>query len=214
MRIRTDNLMHRIDRTWLGPKILRFPWTATYTAYGLGAIIMSGTALAGIKLGIPINIFSVMAWLVISIVLTSRIAKSLNPERPIRAALLRLWHELTAPRPIPDEQRQQVGTLVLSASRWRYGAQPERRRLIRWGLAARNAAGHLMSAVTMQLTGIIAGVGRSIRQSTPSPTKTRAAKQNRLQPSRIQPDVVEEAQEGIRHDNDHEQQQPVDTTAA
>lgn len=168
MRVRTDNLLFRVDRTWLGPKVLRFPWRATYTAYGIAVLVMAGSALLMIKLGVPVNIVSFAAWVVVSLLLTRWITRQLNPERPLRASLLRLWGELNAPRPRP--QVAQRGSYALSAPRWHYGAAPERRKLLRLLLAVRVAVGRPVGAVLLRLGG--GRIGQAVLRRTSGSTKT------------------------------------------
>lgn len=158
MKVRTDDLLHRVDRTWLGPKILRFPWTATYQAYGVGLLTTAAVAFIGIKIGLPINVVTVMGWIVVSLLTTRKITRSLDPDRPIRAAVARFWGELTAPRPVTPETESAV--LVLTVERWRFDAEPERRRLVRWWLACRSAVSRAVGAALMRLGGVGAVVGR------------------------------------------------------
>lgn len=158
MKVRTDDLLHRVDRTWLGPKILRFPWHATYQAYGVGVLTTAAVAFIGIKIGLPINVVTVMGWIVVSLLTTRKITRSLDPDRPIRAAVSRFWGELTAPRPVTPKTESNV--LVLTAERWQFDAEPDRRWLVRWWLACRSVSSRAVDAALLRLGGVGAFVGR------------------------------------------------------
>lgn len=181
VRIRTDDILFRVDRTWLGPKILRFPWRATYQAYAIGVLVMASMAFIGLRIGLPINVVTVTAWVVTSLIVTHRITRALDPDRPIRAALARLGQELTAPRPV--RPKPEVSTNVLTVARWRFGAEPERRRLFRWARAIHSAIGRGLGAALMRLGGVAAVVGRfTVRRSNgirPARIKTWSATKNR-----------------------------------
>lgn len=135
MLVKTDDNLYRVDRTYLGPKVFRFPWRATYRDYGVWLGLMLLTGLVAWKVGIPANFLTVCLWPLLAARLTQSVSKALDHDRPLREEMVRLGQELTAKRPNLG-QTEVVDNLHLSARRWRYGAAPDRRRLVRWWFAA------------------------------------------------------------------------------
>lgn len=176
MQIRTDDPLYRVDRTWLGPKILRFPWRATYTAYFLALCIGAVTGFIGAQLGAPINFVTVVIWGTGCLLITRFITRALNPDRPISAALTRLGQELSAPRPAPARVRESRQRLIVR--RWRFGAEPETRRLVRWATIARDgtirAVRRLAEAMT-RAGGVAGTVGRGLARVSAAAARRSAA---------------------------------------
>lgn len=122
MMVRTDDEMYRVDRTYLGPKGRRFPFRATYRAYGiwLTVVLLLGAAL--LRLGVGASFGSVTLTLAGAVYLTIRIGKHLDADRPLRAVVTQLWHEVTAPR--EPRHASTAYEVTARAPRWRAGATP------------------------------------------------------------------------------------------
>lgn len=127
MQIRTDDEMYRVDRTFLGPKGRRFPWRATYRAYGLWFVLVVLLGGAMLKLGVDINLTSVVLLLAASVLGTQRLMKGINHDRPFLAVAAMCAHEVAAPRPLTRRDRPEEYLVTTRASRWRAGAEPKRR---------------------------------------------------------------------------------------
>lgn len=126
MLIRTDDEMYRVDRTYLGPKGRRFPFRATYRAYGIWLVIVVVMAFGSLRLGIPVSLASVLLILTAAVWITIKVGVHLDYDRPLRAMVWVVWHEVTAPREPRAEPREQV--VAVRARRWRAGAVPP----VRW----------------------------------------------------------------------------------
>lgn len=122
MMVRTDDEMYRVDRTYLGPKGKRFPFRATYRAYGIWLTVVLLLAAALLRLGVSASFGSVALTLAGAIYLTIRIGKHLDADRPLRAVVTQLWHEVTAPR--EPRQMSTAYDVTARAPRWRAGATP------------------------------------------------------------------------------------------
>lgn len=125
MLIRTDDEMYRVDRTYLGPKGKRFPFRATYRAYGIW--LASTVALSGVllQLGVPPSLGAALIVPAVAAYLTIRIGRLLDHDRPLRVVAAQMWHEVSAPRqPRPLARTYAVD---VRAARWRAGARAPRR---------------------------------------------------------------------------------------
>lgn len=98
MLIRTDDEMYRVDRTYLGPKGRRFFFRATYRAYGIWLVTAVMLSLLLLRLGVPVNAVSVLLAFSASVYVTIRIGRHLDHDRPLRAMVSQVWHEVNAPR--------------------------------------------------------------------------------------------------------------------
>ena len=131
MRVRTDDELYRVDRTYLGPKGRRLPWRATYRAYGVWLMAVLAFGAATFKLGAPISLLSVIAVLYVSALVTIWIMKRLDQDRPLVTLPVIMWHELTAPRPPLSRQirRYRVEVHAQTGSRrWSRRVMRRRRR--------------------------------------------------------------------------------------
>jgi hypothetical protein len=99
MRIGTDDEAYRISADFLGPKGWRLPWTARYTAYGIGIALFLVLLLAERRLGVPGGWQSLAFTLLITVGITRWVGRRISFETTLRAVLLIGWHELTAERP-------------------------------------------------------------------------------------------------------------------
>ena len=126
MLIRTDDEMYRVDRTYLGPKGRRFPFRATYRAYGIWLVIVVVLGFGSLRLGIPVSLASVLLILTAAVWITIKVGLHLDYDRPLRAMVWVVWHEVTAPREPRSEAREHI--VAVRARRWRAGALPP----LRW----------------------------------------------------------------------------------
>lgn len=94
--IDNDDLLHRVDRQFLGPTGWTFPFRIRYAAIGLGvAIFFVSRAIVHVPLGFR----SLAVMVVLTVVLTSKVTKYVNADRPVRSVLRAAWNDLNAPRP-------------------------------------------------------------------------------------------------------------------
>jgi hypothetical protein len=125
--VRTDDEMHRVDRTYLGPKGRRFPWRATYRAYAVWIVVT--VLLAGLmfKMGVDVSAATVLLMLTTSILVTIRVMKAIDHDRPLCAMGVMCVHEVIAPRPLTPRDRAKTYEVEAGVPRWRAGARPEPR---------------------------------------------------------------------------------------
>ncbi|MFE5790565.1 hypothetical protein [Rhodococcus erythropolis] len=98
--IDNDDLMYRVDRHYLGPTGYPLPVRIRYTAgiVGVAAFVVVFGIGRGI-LHVPLGFKSLMVMAVITVWLTTRIAKFVTPDRPLRSVLKAALNDLVAPRP-------------------------------------------------------------------------------------------------------------------
>lgn len=98
--IDNDDLLHRVDRHYLGPTGFTFPFRLRYAAVGLGvAIFVIVFVLARAIVHVPLGFKSIVVMGAIAIILTGRLTKVVNADRPIRSVFKAAWNDLNAPRP-------------------------------------------------------------------------------------------------------------------
>jgi hypothetical protein len=96
--IRSDDEIYRVDAVWLGPPRATFPWRASYSSYGLGALLLCLTLIVEHRLGFALGVFSI-AWAgVLAVVTTRLLNKRINHERPATQLGRALITEMTTPR--------------------------------------------------------------------------------------------------------------------
>ena len=98
--IDNDDLMYRVDRHYLGPTGYPLPVRIRYTAgiVGVVAFVVVFVIGRGI-LHVPLGFKSLMVMAVITVWLTTQIAKFVTPDRPLRSVLKAALNDLVAPRP-------------------------------------------------------------------------------------------------------------------
>lgn len=134
MRVYTDDEMFRVDRTYLGPKGKRFPWRATYRAYGVWLMVLFALAMVMLRLGVSPSLNSVVLLLMVSVAITIWFMKHIDADRPLRALSSMVWHELTAPRPVTSYDAAHSYQVGAKAPRWQADAQPR----VRWWQRSRD----------------------------------------------------------------------------
>ena len=98
MRITTDDVLRRIDSRWLGPPGITFPWVATrYVAYGVGAPLVVVCVLLANR------VFGESFWTIvyaasIGVLITTRVMRCVDDERPASGYPAMLWAEISAAR--------------------------------------------------------------------------------------------------------------------
>lgn len=98
MRITTDDALRRIDSRWLGPPGFTFPWPATrYIAYGVGTPVVVLCVL------LATQVFGEGFWTIvyaasIGVLITTRVMRLIDDERPAVTYAVLLWAEISAPR--------------------------------------------------------------------------------------------------------------------
>ena len=98
--IENDDMLHRVDRHYLGPTGFTLPFRVRYGAVGIGAaIIFTLFFIARAIVHVPLNFQSIVIILALGVVLTSKVTKYVNADRPLRSVLKAAWNDLNAPRP-------------------------------------------------------------------------------------------------------------------
>ncbi|GAA4491001.1 hypothetical protein GCM10023094_55140 [Rhodococcus olei] len=98
--IDNDDLLHRVDRHYLGPTGFTFPFRLRYAAFGLGsAVFVTVFVVARVIVHVPLGFRSLALMVVITVVLTAKVTKYVNADRTIRSVLRAAWNDLNAPRP-------------------------------------------------------------------------------------------------------------------
>ncbi|WP_052056718.1 hypothetical protein [Rhodococcoides fascians] len=110
--IDNDDMLHRVDRTYLGPTGFTFPVRLRYAAIGLGgSILVTVFVIARGIVHVPLGFKSLVVILALTVVATARITKYVNADRPVRSIFRAAWNDLVAPRPPKPGQ-----TVVLRVS--------------------------------------------------------------------------------------------------
>lgn len=98
--IDNDDMLHRVDRTYLGPTGFTFPVRLRYAAIGLGgSILVTVFVIARGIVHVPLGFKSLVVILALTVVATARITKYVNADRPVRSIFRAAWNDLVAPRP-------------------------------------------------------------------------------------------------------------------
>ena len=98
--IDNDDLLHRVDQHYLGPTGFTLPIRIRYAALGLGAAFMVTVfVVARAVVHVPLGFKSLVVMVVITVVLTARVTKFVNADRPVRSVIRAAWNDLDAPRP-------------------------------------------------------------------------------------------------------------------
>lgn len=98
--IDNDDMLHRVDRHYLGPTGFTLPVRLRYGAVGLGAVITVAVfVVARAIVHVPLGFQSLVLIVGIGVVITARVTKYVNADRPLRSVITAAWNDLTAPRP-------------------------------------------------------------------------------------------------------------------
>ena len=124
--IDNDDMLHRVDRHYLGPTGFTLPFRLRYAAVGLGALITATVfVLARAIVQVPLGFQSLVVIVGIGVVITARVTKYVNADRSVRSVITAAWNDLIAPRP-PKAGQTVVLTIpaAMRASRSTHAAAP------------------------------------------------------------------------------------------
>lgn len=108
MKLSNDDDIATVDNIFLGPKGWLLPWRARFISYGIG-LALSIVALAlERRFGIRPGIWSIVFTLVSVVILTQFIGRFISHEMPLRALAQIFWYEVTAPRPLSNEEHSSM----------------------------------------------------------------------------------------------------------
>ena len=98
--IDNDDMLHRVDRHYLGPTGFTLPFRLRYGALGLGTVITAAVfVVARAIVHVPLGFQSLVLIVGIGVVITARVTKYVNADRPLRSVVMAAWNDLIAPRP-------------------------------------------------------------------------------------------------------------------
>jgi len=98
--IDNDDMLHRVDRHYLGPTGFTLPFRLRYGAVGLGTVITAAVfVVARAIVHVPLGFQSLVLIVAIGVVITARVTKYVNADRPLRSVITAAWNDLIAPRP-------------------------------------------------------------------------------------------------------------------
>lgn len=124
--IENDDMLHRVDRHYLGPTGFTLPFRLRYAAVGLGALITATVfVLARAVVQVPLGFQSLVVIVGIGVVITARVTKYVNADRSVRSVIRAAWNDLTAPR--PPKAGQTVVFTIPAAMRASRSTPPQRR---------------------------------------------------------------------------------------
>lgn len=96
----TDDLLHRVDRIYLGPPGKTLPFKVRYVAYGVGFLVfvLSTVLLRGL-LSVPWSSGSTLIQAGIVVFVTGRLMRFVTGDVTVRSVITAAWNDLVAPRP-------------------------------------------------------------------------------------------------------------------
>lgn len=98
--IDNDDMLHRVDRHYLGPTGFTLPVRVRFAALGLGAtFLLTVFVIARGIVHVPLGYKSVVLMILITVALTRQVTKYVNADRPVRSVIRSAWNDLNAPRP-------------------------------------------------------------------------------------------------------------------
>jgi hypothetical protein len=123
MRLRTDDDLYDVDARWYGPPGKTLPFKVRYKAYALGAgVYVLLTVLARGVLHAGMSLALILELLMATALITTRVMKSVNPDRSV-AQLLASWgDDLRAPRPTKKKKKPKTIAARYSCGRVLNGA--------------------------------------------------------------------------------------------
>ena len=98
--IDNDDLMYRVDRHYLGPTGYPLPVRIRYTAgiVGVSTFVVVFVIARGV-LHVPLGFKTLLVLTLITVWITTRVAKFVTPDRPLRSVFKAAYNDLVAPRP-------------------------------------------------------------------------------------------------------------------
>lgn len=107
MYVHTDDDLARIDRTYLGPKGRRLPWTATYRTYGIffvvGLVMFALLYQAGVNM---LNLWGWYWWGLITFLVVRFLNRRLRSDVGLIANARSVAQEVSVPRDDPRPAKQ------------------------------------------------------------------------------------------------------------
>ncbi len=94
--LRPDDDVYRVDAVWLGPQGMTLPWTARYSAYGIGVTLFVGVLLVEAVLPVPVSVPPVWE-LVVTVLATYAVTGLVDHDRPLRSVWQLARAEALAP---------------------------------------------------------------------------------------------------------------------
>lgn len=144
MRVRLDDDLYRLDRTYLGPPGRPVPVRASYSQWALffAVLAVSVIVLRMMQVTFGPNLQALLTQLVLLVMVSWGIAwslrRSMSAERPLIEGLLRIAQELAGPRPMKDRTECVHKTVAVQV--WAPWTAPRPRRHVRaWWWVCRSA---------------------------------------------------------------------------
>lgn len=98
--INNDDLLYRVDQHYLGPAGRTLPMRIRYASVGVGAGIFLTVFIVGRAIvHVPLGFKTLAVMVALTVILTGRLTKYVNTDRPLRSVITAAWNDLTAPRP-------------------------------------------------------------------------------------------------------------------
>ena len=120
--IDNDDLLYRVDRHYLGPTGLTFPVRIRYAALGFGFVLFPTLFIIGRAIvHVPLSFMSLAIMFAMTFVITTKVTRYVNADRPLRSVFQAAWNDLTAPR--PPRRGQTVAVRIPAALRAPRSAQ-------------------------------------------------------------------------------------------
>lgn len=146
MRVRLDDDLYRVDRTYLGPRGKPLPVRATYTQWGLFFVVLVVSAIGlrvlRVSLGPTFELLltQLAVWVLACWGAAWYLRRFTSSDRPLIDELMRIGQELTARR--PAKPRTQRVRMVMTVQVWGPWVEPRPRRHLRlWWWVQRKADG-------------------------------------------------------------------------
>lgn len=191
MRVRLDDDLYRVDRTYLGPRGKPLPVRATYTQWALffGVLAVSGIGLRLLRLSMGPTFGLLLTQLVVWVLACWAVAwylrRFMTADRPLIDELMRIGQELTARR--PAKPRTQHVRMVASVQVWEPWSEPAPRWHLRLRWWAQRQVGRLTRPVRELVEPILAR--RQLARRTKSTRSQVARRTDKRTPWLIKPDV-------------------------
>lgn len=98
--IDNDDLLYRVDRHYLGPTGFTLPIRLSYSALGLGFAVLTTVFVIGrAVVHVPLTFASLAIMVALAFVITAKVTRYVNADRPLRSVFTAAWNDLHAPRP-------------------------------------------------------------------------------------------------------------------
>ncbi|MBF6422356.1 hypothetical protein IU436_27345 [Nocardia farcinica] len=103
--IETDDLLYRVDRHFLGPTGHTLPVRLRYTAIGVGTAVFTTALFVQLAmLHMPFGLTPIVFAFLATTIVTTRVTRYVNADRPLRSVLRAAWNDVNSPRPPKPHQ--------------------------------------------------------------------------------------------------------------